>query len=51
MLMVGGILRLGEIVHFFFGVCDMSWDCVCCRCGLGLLGAVADLELPIAGNW
>lgn len=50
--MVGGMRRLGDIDHFLRGVDVMSWaGCWSWRCGLGLRGAVADLEFPIAGSW
>jgi hypothetical protein len=51
--MVDGILRFGDMVYFFLGVWAMSCACACACClgGLGLLGAAADLELPMAGSW
>lgn len=49
--MVEGIRRLGDIDHFFRGVWATSCVCCCvCLCAEGLVLAVADLELPIAGS-
>lgn len=49
--MVGGILKLGEIDHFF-RCWDMSCEgCEDCRWGEGLAWAETVLELPMAGSW
>lgn len=52
-LMVEGTLRLGDMENFLRGVWLTSCEERECRreLGLGLLGAVADLELPMAGSW